>query len=52
MFLLTLIMIRRIKIAVACLKVASVAIDHMPSLLLFPLFSLTIFAGFIIWCVA
>lgn len=52
MFLLTLIMLRRIKIAVACLKVASVAIDHMPSLLFFPLFTLSIFAAFIVWWVA
>lgn len=52
LFLLTLLMISRLKIAIACLKVASVAIDHMPMLLFFPLFTLAIFAFVIVWWVA
>jgi choline transporter-like protein 2/4/5 len=35
--LFTLVMIRRVAIAVACIKVASQAVAHMPSILLFPL---------------
>jgi hypothetical protein len=36
-FLLTLLMIRRIAVAVACLKVAASALGTVPSLILFPL---------------
>ncbi len=36
-FLLTLLCISRIRIAVACIKVASQAVGAMPSILLFPL---------------
>lgn len=36
-FLMTLLMIRRIAVAVACLKVAASAIGTVPSLILFPL---------------
>mmetsp|Transcript_33745 Transcript_33745/g.95482 ORF Transcript_33745/g.95482 Transcript_33745/m.95482 type:complete len:789 (-) Transcript_33745:181-2547(-) len=47
--LFTLIMIRRIKIAVACLKVASQAVASMPSILFFPMlpfFVLVVFVGY------
>lgn len=37
MFLLTLVMLRRVAVAVACIKVASQAVSTMPSILLFPL---------------
>lgn len=40
-FLLTLLMIRRIAVAVACLKVAATAIGTVPSLILFPLITFT-----------
>eukprot|EP00238_Polyblepharides_amylifera_P011393 CAMPEP_0196575494 /NCGR_PEP_ID=MMETSP1081-20130531/4961_1 /TAXON_ID=36882 /ORGANISM="Pyramimonas amylifera, Strain CCMP720" /LENGTH=668 /DNA_ID=CAMNT_0041893815 /DNA_START=86 /DNA_END=2092 /DNA_ORIENTATION=- len=51
-FLFTLLMIKRIKIAVACLKVASQAVGSMPSILFFPVvpfcFSLAVIAWFIV----
>ena len=40
-FLMTLLMIRRIAVAVACIKVAASAIGSIPSLILFPLITFT-----------
>ncbi|KAK9804898.1 hypothetical protein WJX72_010746 [[Myrmecia] bisecta] len=37
LFLFTLVMIKRLKIAIACLKVAAQAISTMPSILFFPI---------------
>lgn len=51
-FLLTLLMIRRIAVAVACLKVAASAIGSIPSLMLFPLITFVSIMGlFIYWVV-
>jgi hypothetical protein len=36
-FLVTLVMLRRVAVAVACIKVASKAVATMPSIMLFPL---------------
>lgn len=36
-FLLTMLMLSRIRVAIACIKVASQAVGSMPSILLFPL---------------
>jgi hypothetical protein len=48
--LLTLLMIRRIKIAIACLKVAASAIGTMPSIMFFPILTFASFLGlFIYW---
>eukprot|EP00854_Cymbomonas_tetramitiformis_P022377 gene22377-26998_t len=42
LFLITLIMIKRIRIAVACIKVASQAVSTMPTILFFPLVPLAL----------
>lgn len=49
LLLLTLLMASRLKIAIACLKVASLAINHMPLILFFPLVTLSVYVAFIIW---
>jgi len=50
--LLTLLMIRRVKIAVACIKVASSAVGAMPSVLLFPILPFIFEVGLIIYWIA
>lgn len=47
--LLTLLMASRLRIAIACLEVASMAINHMPLILFFPLATLCVYVAFIIW---
>ena len=47
--LLTVVMIPRLRIAVACLKVASQAVSHMPLILFFPIMPLALYVAFIIW---
>jgi hypothetical protein len=50
--LLTLLMIRRIQIAIACLKVAAAAVATMPSLMFFPLITFASFLClFIYWVI-
>ncbi|DBA73400.1 TPA: hypothetical protein ACH3X1_011440 [Trebouxia sp. C0004] len=51
LFLFTLVMLRRIKIAVATLKVATQAIAHMPTLLLFPLVPFMLEVALVFWWV-
>jgi choline transporter-like protein 2/4/5 len=52
LLLFTLLMIRRIKIAVATIKVAANAIGSMPTLLLFPILTfLTFVALFVYWVI-
>ncbi|KAL0045810.1 hypothetical protein WJX82_005374 [Trebouxia sp. C0006] len=51
LFLFTLVMLRRIKIAVATLKVATQAIAHMPTLLLFPLVPFVLEVALVFWWV-
>ena len=51
-FLLTLLMLRRVRIAVACLKVASQAVGSMPSVLLFPILPFIFEVGLIIYWVS
>lgn len=45
MLLLTLVMLRRVAVAVACIKVASQAVSAMPSILLFPLLPFVLEVG-------
>uniref|UniRef100_A0A7S1SUR8 Choline transporter-like protein n=1 Tax=Tetraselmis chuii TaxID=63592 RepID=A0A7S1SUR8_9CHLO len=52
MMLFTLLMCRRIKVAVACLKVASQAVGAMPSVLLFPLLPLMVEIIFLVYWLA
>lgn len=47
--LITLLMISRIRVAVACIKVASQAVGAMPSILLFPLLPFILEVGVIVW---
>jgi len=52
LLLLTLLMYKRIRVAVACIKVASQAISSMPSILLFPIIPfLATLVVFIYWIV-
>jgi hypothetical protein len=51
-FIITLLMIRRIAVAVACIKVAASAIATVPSLILFPLITFTVtMLLFIYWVI-
>lgn len=52
LLLLTLLMISRVKVAVACLKVASQAVGSMPSVLLFPILPFIFEVGLIVYWVA
>jgi len=52
LMLFTILMIKRIKIAVACLKVASQAVAAMPSVLLFPLMPLAMEVVFLLYWLA
>lgn len=49
--LFTLIMIKRVKIAVGCIKVASQAISAMPMILFFPLVTFAMLIVLIVWWV-
>lgn len=49
LLLLTLLMASRLRVAIACLEVASLAINHMPLVLFFPLVTLAVYVAFIIW---
>mmetsp|Transcript_16614 Transcript_16614/g.35931 ORF Transcript_16614/g.35931 Transcript_16614/m.35931 type:complete len:775 (-) Transcript_16614:968-3292(-) len=48
-FLVTLLMLSRVKVAVACIKVASQAVGAMPSILLFPLLPFIFEAGLVVY---
>eukprot|EP00879_Flechtneria_rotunda_P020927 GHRR01022035.1.p1 GENE.GHRR01022035.1~~GHRR01022035.1.p1 ORF type:complete len:473 (+),score=147.31 GHRR01022035.1:32-1420(+) len=50
--LFTLVMIRRVAVAVACIKVASQAVSTMPSIMLFPILPFILEVGLIIYWVA
>ncbi|GBF99304.1 choline transporter-like [Raphidocelis subcapitata] len=50
--LFTLVMMRRVAVAVACIKVASQAVAAMPSVLLFPLLPFVLEVGLIVYWVA
>jgi Plasma-membrane choline transporter len=51
-FLATLLMIRRIAVAVACLKVASSAVGTIPSIMLFPIITFASSVGlFVYWVI-
>lgn len=50
--LTTLLMVRRIKIAIACIRVAANAIGTMPSIVFFPILTFTSFVGlFVYWVI-
>lgn len=51
-FLVTLLMISRIKVAVACIKVASQAVGSMPSILFFPLIPFILLVGLVVYWVS
>uniref|UniRef100_A0A7S0RW54 Choline transporter-like protein n=1 Tax=Chlamydomonas leiostraca TaxID=1034604 RepID=A0A7S0RW54_9CHLO len=51
-FLITLLMISRIRVAIACIKVASQAVGSMPSILLFPLLPFVFEVGLLIYWIA
>ncbi|KAI8472764.1 MAG: plasma-membrane choline transporter-domain-containing protein [Monoraphidium minutum] len=50
--LFTLVMLRRVAVAVACIKVASQAVAKMPSIMLFPLLPFVLEVGLVIYWVA
>jgi choline transporter-like protein 2/4/5 len=52
MFVITLVLFRRIRIAVACLKVGSQAVGAMPLLMLFPLLPFALLLALIAYWVA
>jgi len=45
----TLLIAPRVKVAVACLKVASQAVGHMPSLMLFPMLPFALELALVAW---
>ncbi|CAG9467592.1 unnamed protein product [Pedinophyceae sp. YPF-701] len=49
LLLLTLLMIRRVKVAVACLKVAAQAVGAVPTVLIWPIFPFLFLVGFLIY---
>lgn len=51
-FIITLLMISRIRVAVACIKVASQAVGEMPSILFYPLLPFVLLVGLVVYWVA
>ena len=50
--LITLLMISRIKVAIACIKVASQAVGAMPWILLYPLLPFALMVGLVVYWVS
>ena len=51
-FIITLLMISRIRVAVACIKVASQAVGAMPSILFYPILPYILLVGLIVYWVS
>ncbi|GAX82666.1 hypothetical protein CEUSTIGMA_g10092.t1 [Chlamydomonas eustigma] len=50
--LITLLMIRRIKIAIACIKVASQAVGAMPSIMFYPIIPFALLVGLVLYWIS